>query len=998
MKNFYITLLTILLLICPAVTVIASPAYPGLVIKKQPDGTTISLYLVGDEKVHRMESEDGYSLLYNNNHVIVYAVSDEAGDLVPSSVPARDVSLRSSSDQSFLKGIPKKLNFSPSQISTAKNIWTMVQSAKGNDNSNRFRAGTVTRAICTLVNFSNKSMAKTSTVAAFNNLMNQVGYGSSSGDKGSVHDFFVENSYGKVDLEITVAGPYTLSKACSYYGANDSTKTPPQDYISRLTEFGKEAANLTFNDASINPNDYDNDGDGVIDAFHIIYAGYGEESGGADTCIWAHENPNISLKFGSKMLEQYSCSPELRGNFGTNITHIGVICHEMGHIFGSPDFYDTDYEGSGGNFLGTGKWDLMGGGSWNNAGACPAHINMYQKIKMGWVTPVTLSSAQAITGMLNSAKNAVAYLYNTTTPGEYYVLENRQQTGFDTYIPGHGLLIWHAGVITNSDLLSNMLNAGSPQKMYPVCASATGNPSGTPASYGNINSEGCPYPGSSGNTSFTDYTVPAATSWKGANTLKPVTEIQEKNSAVSFNFMMPNAVPVTNLQTTVSGQSVKLTWTKPTDNTVIGYNIYRDNVLLISLLGKDATSYIQYNVSSGTYNYCVTALYTGKESTPVCRSVIISGSSAGGSNYLTVQNLTAQNVNGNKDIQLKWQTPFVNSWMTFADSLVFLAYLDDPITQFSAVVRFTTDDLQKFQGSSLTKVRFALGNLNCKYSLQVWYVNPDTIQAWLSGKDVVSLTGAPIVNQAVTNPSKTNGNFEVTLNSPVPLVPNKEIWIGIQYILNPMKPVAGIDAGPMVADYKNFTYFGGNWYPMDPTQPNAANWYIAGWMDFGSAALKAPPADNWLRATTAETATGSNYIVYRDNKQIAIPTQSTYTDSNVSAGNHIYCVSIKYSDGTESEQVCVQAVSLNYNAIAPVNPDGEINIYPNPVNKGETLIIRCDPQTNSTLSIYSISGQLLKQEQVIGPDVSEKMDYDPGIYVLQIKNNSKTFIRKIIIK
>ena len=985
MKTFITTLSAVLLLICPAITTHASPAYPGLVKGKQPDGTTISVYVRGDEKVHWMESEDGYSLLYDNNRAIVYAISNENGDMVPSSVVARDISLRSSSDQVFLKEIPKKLAYSSSQVNMSKSIWTMVQSAKESVNTNQLRAlaGDV-RAICTLISFSDKAIQKTKN--DFNNLMNQTNY-TATGDKGSVKDYYYENSYGKVNLIITVAGPYTVSKTWDYYGTNDPATE--DDYISRVREFATEAANLTFkspgNNPVVNPADYDNDGDGTIDAFHIIYAGYGEESTHATETrnIWAHKSVfSTPLTFGTKSLKQYSCSPELRGSSGTNITHIGVICHEMGHIFGSPDFYDTS---SSGLFTGTGNWDLMASGSWNNDGACPAHINMYQKIKMGWVTPVILNSARAITGMSNSAipdlETVIAYQYATTTSGEYYVLENRQQTGFDSYVPGHGLLIYHASVITNSDLSSNTVNAGSLQKMYPVCASATTNPAGTPDSYGKINSAGCPFPGSSVNTSFTDYTIPSAVSWKGANTQKPVTEIQEKNQTISFNFMMQDAEPVSNLQKDISGQSVKLTWTKPVDNTVIGYNIYRDNVLLIKL-GNNNTSYTQYNVNSGTYNYCVTALYTGKESSPVCQSVTIVNSPAGGSNYLTAQNLTAQNVNGNKDIQLNWQTPFVNAWATFAGNFYTTSYIPSGGSQFSSVVRFSTDSIQKFQGSSLTKVRFAMKNLQCKYAVQIWWSDPEMFPA-----------GAPVANQAVNNPATTNNNFEVTLNTPIALVSNKDLWIGIQYTLNPMTYVAGIDAGPSVP-YSNYAYIGNSWSPMSD---NSNNWYIAGYMDFGSGALKAP-ADNWLRASNATAATGSNYIVYRDNKQIATPTQSTYTDSNVPAGNHIYCVSIKYSDGTESEQTCVQAVSLNPVAMVPVNPEVDINIYPNPVQRGENLIIHCDPLTSSTLLIYSISGQLLQQEQIIGPDVQKKMDFTPGIYVLQINNNSKTLTRKIIIK
>jgi M6 family metalloprotease-like protein len=98
-------------------------------------------------------------------------------------------------------------------------------------------------------------------------------------------------------------------------------------------------------------------------------------------------------------INKYSCSAELRGNSGTNISTIGVICHEFGHVCGAPDYYDTDY-GTGGQYTGTGNWDLMAGGSWNGinaAGDCPAHVNGYQKWLYGWANPVLLSVQQQVT-------------------------------------------------------------------------------------------------------------------------------------------------------------------------------------------------------------------------------------------------------------------------------------------------------------------------------------------------------------------------------------------------------------------------------------------------------------------------------------------------------------------------------------------------------------------------------------------------------------------------
>jgi M6 family metalloprotease-like protein len=350
MRTTHIKFLLPIILIYQAITINAIPAFPDLATVKQPDGSTISLYLKGDEKVHWMESEDGYSLMYNNNKAIVYAITDEKGDMMPSLVLARDISMRSSSDNAFLNNIQKKLRYSSNQINTLRSIWEAT-SDFSNASSNRFRAAVGdAHAICALVSFANKPLIKSK--ADFEVLMNQEGY-SANGARGSVVDFYKENSYGKLDFKITVAGPYTLSKNWEYYGEN--SPGGGSDYIERVQEFAKEAANLTFKDPEINPADYDNDNDGFIDSFHIIFAGFGEEVSGSDpNCIWSHKFEFSPISFGNKKVNVYSCSPELRGNSGTHITNIGVICHELCHVFGAPDFYDANSEIDG-EFLGTGN-------------------------------------------------------------------------------------------------------------------------------------------------------------------------------------------------------------------------------------------------------------------------------------------------------------------------------------------------------------------------------------------------------------------------------------------------------------------------------------------------------------------------------------------------------------------------------------------------------------------------------------------------------------------
>ncbi|MDR2474412.1 MAG: M6 family metalloprotease domain-containing protein [Bacteroidales bacterium] len=245
----------------------------------------------------------------------------------------------------------------------------------------------------------------------------------------------------------------------------------------------------------------------------MIFAGYGDESISDGQQIWSHAWTlgTTVIKDGVK-LSRYSCSPELRGSSGTNITYIGVIAHELCHVFGSPDYYDVDYSG----YTGSGNWDLMAGGSWNDGGRQPAHINPYQKIQFGWIIPQIITTGSIVSNMPPSLSNPVVYKVVTNNNGEHYLLENRQLAGFDASLPGHGLLIWHIA----ANVASYAPNDSHPQQVYPICASSTTTiPTNAPSSYGIINSAGCPFPGTSSKIEFIDNSTPQAFTWTGLSVI-----------------------------------------------------------------------------------------------------------------------------------------------------------------------------------------------------------------------------------------------------------------------------------------------------------------------------------------------------------------------------------------------------------------------------------------------------------------------------------------------
>lgn len=541
--------------------VFAVSAYPYPIKFNQPDGkTSLTLTLKGDEKVSWAESQDGYTLVYDNRGFMVYATIDQSGDMVPSKYMATDISDRSAETREFLSKTPKRLRYSASQISYMRSLWD-IRDKSLNTNKSIADADTL-RILVIMAQFPNRTFVKTQ--QQIDNMFNQVNY-SAENAVGSVTDFYHENSYGKLKLIADVVGPYTADYNTRHYGR--SGQGTAQSGSEFAYEFMTKASN-----AGVDFSRYDRDHDGVVDGVHIIFAGYGRESNAGDTVIWSHKwSASGRVANHNTYAQTYSCSPELRGNSGTNISHIGVACHEIGHVLGAPDYYDTDYE-SNGQYPGMGMWDVMASGSWGGvngqSGNCPPHHNAYTKAYIyGWIPVTTLSSYDTITLQPFSTDSSSVYRIDTRTSNEYYLIDNRQLIGFDQSNYGHGLMIYHVHSQVQSASWSNVVNYSHPQMFYPVCASATvATPDTSAASYGNINSDACPFPGSQHKYNFTDFTTPCAKSWAGANTGFPIRNITEDAIANTVTFICgdpasANCPVPTNLHlTAITENSATITW------------------------------------------------------------------------------------------------------------------------------------------------------------------------------------------------------------------------------------------------------------------------------------------------------------------------------------------------------------------------------------------------------------------------------------------------------
>ena len=512
MKHFLISILFISIL----TPLLAVPAYPYPVVFTQPNGEEITLIMQGDEFVKFAQTLDGYTLLYNTEGYFCYAQKNEQGNIEPSVFYAEDISKRNANVSNMLAKTSKELRFSSAQMSMYLQIREMVQHESENSKDNTTG---VRKLLVILMQFSNKSFIKNQ--EDFDNLFNQIKY-TEYGANGSVKDFFLESSYNKLDVQTTVAGPFTAAHNHAYYGNGFGSARD----LAREGVYAAYAAGINFADFAIG---------GEVPSFYMIFAGHGEEAGGGADCIWSHAWSIDPVFLNGVKISSYACSPELSGASGINITRIGVICHEFGHSLGAPDYYDTNYEEDG-QYQGTGTWDLQASGSWNDNGRTPAPPNPRSKVyTYGWATVIELNSAQTVTIPSARLYENAYFRINTQTNNEYYILENKIRGGFDNNIPGVNMLIYHCAANTQG------MNTTSPQKFYPVAANAPvdlpGSGSNCNSDYGTINSTSCPWPGTQHKTEFTNSTIPAMMSWNRQPVNKPITNIEVHGDYITFDIL-----------------------------------------------------------------------------------------------------------------------------------------------------------------------------------------------------------------------------------------------------------------------------------------------------------------------------------------------------------------------------------------------------------------------------------------------------------------------------
>lgn len=368
----------------------AIPAYPGKIRVTQPDGSEITIQVHGDEWFHYTTDLDGRVIARGRDGFFRLAEMPSAAQ--------REEALQ--------------MRKAASQARQAAKASSMTQG--------RHYIPVV------LVSFDDLDFVIDNPRQAFSDMLNEEGY-SANGGTGSVRDFYVDNSQGAYEPVFEVFGPYRLSG-------------PQANYPNNAAGALKEACKGL--NGEIDFSRYDSDNNGEVDMILMYYAGFSQAEGGGEDTIWPHQSWIYrSDKYDGKTLGRYFCTAELKGASGSRMCGIGPTSHEFAHSLGLPDFYDTDYEKNG-DAGGLYSFSVMCNGSYNNNGRTPPYLNSEERMMLGWMDGQEEISRQGSLTVRPVQEN-VAYKTPTSVNGEYFVYECRDKTGWDKYIPGGGLLVYH---------------------------------------------------------------------------------------------------------------------------------------------------------------------------------------------------------------------------------------------------------------------------------------------------------------------------------------------------------------------------------------------------------------------------------------------------------------------------------------------------------------------------------------------------------------------------
>ncbi len=400
-----------------------------------PFGTdSVLLRSIGDEFYSRLETLDGYTVLMDSERSISYACLKD-GRFASTGVsiaepPPTDI------PKHLQENVIKRRDvFAEKFRSIRKERVARVFGPDAGLLIGRKRSSGTVRGLTIIVEFSDVQTAITR--AEVDDLMNKPGY-SLGGNLGSVRDYYLTMSSGKLDYSNDVIGPIRLQNTKAYYDRNllcdDALKAAIQQAGLDLSKYATQLPD------ELAPK---------VDAINFLYAGesvFNRSSSGG--WLWPH-NSSLGKSYHGVDVDMYMLTG--LGDTSSSMS-IGTICHETGHLLCCfPDLYDYgNRDEDSGNSEGIGQYCLMGSGNHLASGRVPAPICGYLRKLAKWVDNVVeIESGKKYE--LQHGQYSTIHLHNTSRPVEYFIIENRSKHGYDKHLPDNGLAVLHCDIYGSNE-------------------------------------------------------------------------------------------------------------------------------------------------------------------------------------------------------------------------------------------------------------------------------------------------------------------------------------------------------------------------------------------------------------------------------------------------------------------------------------------------------------------------------------------------------------------
>ena len=392
-----------------------------------------------------------------------------------------------------------------------------------------------------LVQFTDVQFSMSDPQATYNELLN-------TGAK-SVKQYFSDMSGGTFTPQFDVLAPVTLRQTQAYYGKNNADGKD-----SMGARFVRDCISMWR--SSMKFAQYDNDGDGQCDLLYVIYAGVGEATASVSDpqSLWpckssfSENNMVVSLP-GDCSFNQFAYSNELVDG---HVDGIGTFVHEFSHALGLPDLGST---GASNDIYGMDEWSVMDYGCYLDDGNTPCALTGFERALLGWTDYMPVAKMQSYTLQTFANGGKPVKVTNPANEDEFYILENRQQTGWDAYLSSHGMMITH--VDYDADIwAANQVNVDPDHKRMTIMPAD--NDLSIETNSGDL------WPNGGLNDGFTDTSSPAAFTYTGNKLEKPVEQIQENDGVISFYYDNGADTPILGLikAEDVTAYSIRANWSE----------------------------------------------------------------------------------------------------------------------------------------------------------------------------------------------------------------------------------------------------------------------------------------------------------------------------------------------------------------------------------------------------------------------------------------------------